>query len=127
MRYIITQGQLHQVVYKYLDSTFKNSKIKKIQNDYDSKAYRLELKSSDNEKFTYYFYGAGRYNDYDDTEHTEVATLHISPDIIDILRRMIKIRETKVIDIVSDWFSEKYQVNVDNIGIYPERNTPPTY
>ena len=45
MRYIITQGQLHQVVYKYLDDIFGNSDSEKIQNPLNPNAYRIELKT----------------------------------------------------------------------------------
>jgi hypothetical protein len=46
---------------------------------------------------------------------------------VDELRQLIKIRETKVVDIIADWFSEKFNLDVDNISIYPERKTPAVY
>ena len=53
--------------------------------------------------------------------------MHIHPDIVDTIRKLVGIRETKVVDIVTDWFSEKFEVDVDEISIYPERKTPAVY
>jgi len=126
MRYIITQGQLHQIVYKYLDNIFGNSDSEKIQNPHNPDAYRIELKAPEkSETISYFYYGPGEYDD--DTKHYGIGTLHIHPYIVDDLRRLIKTRETKVMDIVADWFSEKYQVDIDEISIYPERKTPAVY
>ena len=126
MRYIITQSQLHSVVYKFLNKMFEGSQIFKNQNPYNEKAYRLTLHTSDgNEKIEYFYFGEGEYDD--DTKHFGIGTLHIHPDIVDTIRKMVGIRETKVIDIVTDWFSEKFEVDIDNIGIYPDRKTPPIY
>jgi len=126
MRYIITQGQLHQIVYKYLNDIFQKLDFEKIQNPYNPDAYRIELKApKKSETISYYYYGPGEYDD--DTKHYGIGTLHIHPNIVDDLRRLIKTRETKVMDIVADWFSEKYQVDIDEVSIYPDRKTPAVY
>ena len=61
------------------------------------------------------------------TKHFGQGYLHINPNIVDELRQLIKIRETKVIDIVADWFSEKFQVDIDEALIYPKRKNTPVY
>jgi hypothetical protein len=76
---------------------------------------------------TYYYYGPGTYDDDDDTKHNGVGELSIHADLIDTLRELISIRQTKVFDLISDWFSEKYNVDVDEVSIYPERKKPPVY
>ena len=126
MRYIITQGQLHQVIYKYLDDIFGNSDSEKIQNPHNPDAYRINLKvPKKSETISYFYYGPGEYDD--DTKHYGIGSLHIHPDIVDTIRKLVGIRETKVVDIVTDWFSEKFEVDVDEISIYPERKTPAVY
>ena len=126
MRYIITQGQLHQVVYKYLDDIFQKLDFEKIQNPYNPDAYRIELKApKKSETISYFYYGPGEYDD--DTKHYGIGSLHIHPNIVDTIRKLVGIRETKVVDIVTDWFSEKFEVDVDEISIYPERKTPAVY
>ncbi len=126
MRYIITQTQLHNIVYKYLDSAFKNVEHNKQTNAHNPNAYRLILGN-----ITYFYYGPGEYDDYgyndEDTKHYGVGMLHIHPDIVDTIRRLINIRESKVVDIVADWFSEKFEVDIDEISVYPKRDKPPVY
>jgi len=120
MRYIITSSQMHQVIYQYLDNMFKNVKPNKETNPYNPSAYRLGIG-----KIEYFYYGPGEYDDGE--PHYGIGSLHINPEIVDDLRRIVKIRETKVIDIVSDWFSEKFEVDVDDASLYPERKTPVVY
>jgi len=128
MRYVITQGQLHRVVYKYLDNIFDGAEPVNIPNPYSANTYRMELRSKKNKmNVTYYYYGPGTYDDDDDTKHNGVGELSIHADLIDTLRELISIRQTKVFDLISDWFSEKYNVDVDEVSIYPERKKPPVY
>lgn len=128
MRYIITQSQLHRVVYKYLDSIFDGAEPVNIPNPYSANTYRMELRSKKNRmSIAYNYYGPGTYDDDDDTEHNGVGTLNIHSDIVDSIRNNVSIRETKVIDLISDWFSEKYNVDVDEAYIYPRREKPPVY
>jgi hypothetical protein len=128
MRYVITQGQLHRVVYKYLDNIFDGAEPVNIPNPYSTNAYRIELRSKKNKmNVTYNYYGPGTYDDDDNTKHNGVGELSIHADLIDTLRELISIRETKVFDLISDWFSEKYNVDVDEVSIYPNRKKPPVY
>ena len=119
-RYIITQTQLHGIIYKYLDNMFKNVEPIKKQNPHNEDAYRLKLP-----KIEYFYYGPGEYDDGE--PHYGIGSLHIHPDIVDTLRQTITIRENKVMDIIADWFSEKFGVDIDEISIYPNREKPPVY
>jgi hypothetical protein len=112
---------MHKVVYQYLDNMFKNVKPNKQINPHNPDAYRIDLG-----KYVSYFYFGPGEDDGGDI-HYGVGTLHIHPDIVDELRRLIKIRETNVVDIIADWFSEKFDIDVDNISIYPNRKTPAAY
>ena len=122
MRYIITGSQIHQVVYQYLNNMFKDITTDKEINPYNPNAYRIEL---GDDAITYLYFGPGEYDD--DTKHYGIGVLHIHPNIVDELRQLIKIRETKVMDMVADWFSEKYNVDIDEVSIYPNRKKPAVY
>ena len=105
---------------------FQGYNDEKKQNPSNKNAFRMTLKSSNgDEKIEYFYFGPGEYDD--DTKHFGIGNLHIHPNIVDELRQIIKIRETKVVDIIADWFSEKFDLDVDNISIYPERKTPAIY
>jgi hypothetical protein len=126
MRYVITKNQLHQIIYKYLDGMFSKSNTKKEECNYNPDAYTLNLHDNYGKNMiTYFWYGPG--TDDDDNPHYGVGMIHIHPDIVDELRKTIKIRETKVIDIISDWVSETYDVDIDEASIYPYRQKPANY
>jgi len=131
MRYIITQGQLHSIVYSFLDEKFSDSNGKKIVNPHNPVAYRIGLGEPGGETINYYYYGAGEFDDsefgMEPRRHYGVGHLHIHPDIVDTIRIMISIRETKVVDIITDWFSEKFDVDVDEVSIFPKRGKTPVY
>ena len=122
MRYIITSSQIHQVVYQYLNNMLKDVKPNNKVNSYNPDAYRIEM---GDDLITYFYYGPGEYDDGE--PHYGIGSLHIHPDIVDTLRKLIKIRESKVVDIVADWFSEKYNVDIDEVSIYPTRKNPAVY
>jgi hypothetical protein len=79
----------------------------------------------------YVFFGEVEYDDYgydsEGTKHYGVGHLHVHHNIVDDLRRLIKTRETKVMDVVADWFSEKFDVDIDEVSIYPKRKNTPVY
>lgn len=126
MRYIITQTQLHKLVYKYLDDLIVTDN--KEQNPYNKDAYRIDMYDKNNKNLiSYFWYGPGEWDDDEDTPHNGVGSIHVHPDIVDVLRQTIKIRQTKVADIVADWVSDKYNIDIDEISIYPERKKSPVY
>ena len=127
MRYIITQTQLHNIVYNFLDNMFDDNNISDRPHPYVDGGRIINLSSDDGETsidYYYFFQGSG---EQDKLPEYGVGRLHIHPNILDTLRQMIKIRETKVIDLVTDWFSEKFNVDVDDVSIYPSRTKIPFY
>jgi len=116
-RYIITQNQMHSVIYKYLDNMFDINSFTKEINPYNKDAYRIDLIDNyGNNTISYFWFGPGEYDD--DTKHYGIGNINIHPDIVDTLRQMITIRESKVMDIIADWFSEKFNEDIDEISIY---------
>jgi hypothetical protein len=126
MRYIITQTQLHSIIYKYLDGMFEDVNPKKEVNPHNPNAYKLILG-----KINYYYFGEGEFDDayfgMEARKHYGIGHLHIHPDIVETIRLMVSIRETKVMDVVADWFSEKFDVDIDEVSIYPKRKNTPVY
>jgi hypothetical protein len=126
MRYIITTTQLHRIIYKYLDDLFGGLEPKKEVNPYDPRSYKIELISDDGvETIDYWWYAPGEYDD--GQTHNGIGNLQIHPMVVDNLRGSISIRETKVMDIVADWFSEKFNVDIDETVIYPSRDKAVSY
>ena len=128
MRYIITQSQLHTLVYSYLDEMFSNEDFERKINEYDKSGntWRIHMKDDNgHEKIVYFWFGPGE--DDDGNTHYGVGSIHIHPDIVDTLRQIFNIRESRVIDVIADWFSEKFEVDIDEISVYPDRKNPAVY
>ena len=126
MRYIITSSQFHTLIYKYLDNIFSNKDFRTEPNPYLKDAYRVDMfDHQGKELISYFWFGPGV--DDDDNPHNGVGSLHINPNILDSLRTMFNVRETKIKDIIADWVSEKFNTDVDEIEIHPSRNKTPNY
>jgi hypothetical protein len=127
-RYIITDTQLHSVVYQYMDKIIDKERTKK-QNPWDNEGYILKMYDKNAKNLLAYFWYApgGAYDDDDDTVHNGVGSLQVHPSVVDFIRTMFKVRESKALDLVSDWVSTKIDTEVDEVTIYPERRNPPVY
>jgi hypothetical protein len=107
---------------------FSNKDFRKELNPYvqDGNTWRVDLYDKNKKNsISYFWYGPGA--DDDGNEHNGVGSLHINPNILDTLRTTLGIRESKILDIVADWVSEKLNVDIDDISIYPHRNRTPNY
>jgi len=131
MRYIITTTQDHSIVYKFLDTLFKKRGERKTQNPLNPDAYKIELNASGDLTLNYYYFGPGEYDDFcrgnESTKHLGVGRLQVHPYLVDSLRGILNMRETKVLDMIADWFSENHQVDIDEISIFPARKKPTVY
>lgn len=108
-RYIITQTQLHNLIYKILDEDFV-----KIEREQDP--YRLEFFDRKNKnKLTYIWFEPGE--DDDGNPHNGVGSLHIHKELSEFFRKVLSMRISKVMDIIADWVSEKYDVDIDEVSI----------
>jgi hypothetical protein len=117
-RYIITQTQSHNLIYKILDEEFTTTE--KEENPYNPNAYVLNIFNKQNKDLLVYFwYGPGE--DDDGNPHNGVGSLHIDYTLIDFFRKYLNLRETKTMDIVADWVSEKYDVDIDEVAIHPTK------
>jgi len=126
MRYIITSSQLHMLIYKYLDSIFSKKDFRIEPNPYVKDSRRIDMfDDNGNERMSYFWFGPG--TDDDDNPHNGIGSLHINPTILDSLRTMFSIRESKIKDIIADWVSERFNTDVDEIDIHPSRNKTPNY
>lgn len=128
MRYIITSSQLHNLIYKHLDLTFSKGDFRKEINPYvkDGKTWNVEMFDDQGENLiSYYWYGPGE--DDDGNIHNGVGVLQLDPKIVDPLRMMFKVRQNRIMDIIADWVSQKLDSDVDEIELYPNRNSTPNY
>lgn len=121
MRYTITQGQFHSLIYSYLNEMYSKKNFKKEINPYveDGNTWHVKLLTDNNKYFLHYFYFGPGFDD-DGSPHNGVGELQVHHEIVTMFRQIFSIRTSKVLDIVGDWVSDVLNVDVDNISIYPK-------
>lgn len=116
MRYIITPSQLHRIIYKYLDDMHSEKKVKREVNPYveSGKTYSLNILTDGGKVYLkYYYYEPGEYDD--GSEHNGIGNLYISYKLLEPLRKLLSSRDTKIMDIIADWVSENFNIDIDEI------------
>ena len=128
MRYIITPSQFHNLIYKFLEDMFSNKDFRKEINPYvkDGNTWRVDMFNDSGKRLlTYFWFGPGE--DDDGNPHNGVGNLHVNPEIVDTLRNIFSVRESKILDIIADWVSETLNADIDEVSISPHRNGTPNY
>lgn len=119
MRYIISPSQFHKLVYKYLDDIHSKGIVKKEINPYvkSGGTWRLDIFTDEGKSLLqYYWFEPG--TDDDDVPHNGVGHLSVSKSLISTLNSHLSVRKTKILDIIGDWVSEKFNVDIDDVNEY---------
>jgi hypothetical protein len=122
MRYVITKDQFHNIVYTILDEMLDGGKVEKEINPYvkSGKTYRLNMFDVNGKEFmNYFFYEPGE--DDDGNPHNGHGSIHVNWVVDDKIRKLLSLRQTKVLDIIADWVTDKFGVDVDEVDVYPKR------
>ena len=120
MRYVITKDQFHSIVYNILDDLSEGGKVEKVDNPYWKESYRVNLYDKNGENFITFFYAQPGEDD-DGNIHDGHGSIHLHWKVNDTIKKLLSVRQTKVLDYVADWVSEKLNVDVDEVDIYPNK------
>jgi hypothetical protein len=117
MKYIITETQFDKLLDLYLKKYIgKNSEVEREDNEYAKGNYSLYINSKGNRLMTYIFNPEGEsWDDPSDTIYPENGSLYVKSFLVNDLVNFFNIRKSKVLDLLGDWFTKKYKVNVDDI------------
>lgn len=128
MRYVITPTQAHNLIYKYLDRVFSKKDFRKEINPYvkSGDTYTIEMHNDKGDLIlNYYWFEPGEYDD--GSPHNGIGDLTIHSDLVDTLRSSFTMRESKILDIIADWVSEKLETDIDTVSVYPKSEKPTVY
>jgi hypothetical protein len=122
MRYVITKDQFHKIVYNILDEMLDDGEVEKRINPYaeSGKTYRLDMYDKDGKEFMNYFYFEPGEDD-DGNQHDGHGSVHVNWELNDKIRKLLSLRQTKVLDVIADWVTDKFDVDVDEVSIYPTK------
>lgn len=94
--------------------------VRKEENPYSNGAYRIHMYNEDDKEImTYFYYPPGE--DDDGNPHDGHGSLQVNWIVDDKIKKILSIRQSKVLDIIADWLSDKFNVDVDEVVIYPTK------
>jgi len=120
MRYVITKDQFHKIVYNILDEMLEGGGVKREENPYSNGAYRIHMYNSDDEEIIVYFYFPPGEDD-DGNPHNGIGSIHVNWAIDEKITKIFSLRQSKVLDIIADWVTDKFGVDVDEVDVYPKK------
>jgi len=120
MRYVITKDQFHKIVYNILDEMMEGGGVKREENPYSNGAYRINMYNSDDEVIIVYFYFPPGEDD-DGNPHNGIGSIHVNWAIDEKITKIFSLRQSKVLDIIADWVTDKFGVDVDEVDVYPKK------
>lgn len=118
MRYIILPTQFHNLIYKYLDDIHSKNDVEKEVNPYveSGLTYKLIINTDSGDSLlTYNWYEPGE--DDDGNPHNGVGSLYVDRSLVDKLTSHLSVRNSRVVDIIADWVSERFDVDIDEVLI----------
>jgi hypothetical protein len=119
MKYVITATQFDKVLNLYLMKYLgKDFTTRREENPYVEGGYSLEvIKKNGDKVFQYNFFPAGEsWDDPSDKIYPANGNLYIKKPLVEDLIDFLNVRETKVLDLVADWFTQKFDVDVDYVS-----------
>ena len=123
MKYIITTTQFHTIIYNHFDREL-SGEVKKEINPYDEsgRTYSLELHNEEGKNLLSFYYfpktdnTIGGERDIQDSS----GSLHVHYRLYDELKGFLPLRKSGILNIIADWFTDKYNLDVDEVSIYPK-------
>ena len=119
MKYIITPTQFDKILDLFLTKKIgKNPEISKYDNPYTEGSYQLKIVDKKTKQlfFNFIFTEAGEsWDDPTDKIYPANSSLYVQKDLVEELIDFLNVRETKALDLIADWFTFKYNVDVDKV------------
>lgn len=119
MKYVITETQFDKLLDLYISKYLgRKPKIEREANFYNDEGFSIYIKDVNDEKlFRYNFFPAGEsWDDPSDKIYPANGNLYIRKELVEDLIGFLNVRETKVLDLIADWFTKKYDVDVDDVS-----------
>ena len=120
MKYIITTTQFDRILDLYLKRYLgETPNVVREENPYREGSYSLKISRNKNSGnvFNFIFTAPGEsWDDPSDIILPENSVLYVRNKLVDDLIKLLNVRETKVLDLIADWFTKKYNVDVDYVS-----------
>jgi len=115
-RYIISQSQLFDLVENFMAEQMVGGEVRKRDTD-DYGNTRWDLYSKSGKWLMFYIhYGPKHMNGK--VVEGESGYLSLQHSLVTLFMRNLRFRESKVLDLLADWFTKTFDVDIDSVDIY---------
>ena len=115
-RYIISQSQLFDLVENFMSEQMAGGEVRKRDtDDYGNTRWDLYSKSG---KFLMYYIHYGEKHMNGKVVENESGYLSLQHSLVSLFMRNLRSRQSKALDLLADWFTKTFEVDIDSVDIY---------
>jgi hypothetical protein len=115
-RYIISQSQLFDLVENFMSEQMAGGEVRKRDtDDYGNTRWDLYSKSG---KFLMYYIHYGEKHMNGKVVENESGYLSLQHSLVSLFMRNLRFRQSKALDLLADWFTKTFEVDIDSVDIY---------
>ena len=115
-RYIISQSQLFDLVENFMSEQMAGGEvIKRDTDDYGNTRWDLYSKSG---KFLMHYIHYGEKHMDGKVVENESGYLSLQHSLVSLFMRNLRFRQSKALDLLADWFTKTFEVDIDSVDIY---------
>jgi len=115
-RYIISQSQLFDLVENFMSEQMAGGEVRKRDtDDYGNTRWDLYSKSG---KFLMYYIHYGPKHMNGKVVENESGYLSLQHSLVSLFMRNLRFRQSKVLDLLADWFTKTFDVDIDSVDIH---------
>ena len=115
-RYVISQSQLFDLVENFMAEQMVGGEVRKSDTDnYGNTKWDLYNK---NGKWLMYYIHYGEKHMNGKVVEGESGYLSLQHSLVTLFMRNLRFRESKVLDLLADWFTKTFDVDIDSVDIY---------
>jgi len=119
-RYIISQSQLFDLVENFMSEQMAGGQVRKRDtDDYGNTRWDLYSKSG---MFLMYYIHYGPKHMNGKVVEDESGYLSLDKRLVSLFMRNLRFRESKVLDLLADWFTKTFEADIDSVDIYKRYN-----
>ena len=119
-RYVISQSQLFDLVENFMSDRMVGGEVKKHDTD-EYRNTKWELFDKDGKWLMHYIHYSQKHMNGKVVED-ESSYLALDKSLVSLFMRNLRFRESKVLDLMADWFSKTFDVDVDKVDIFMRYN-----
>ena len=117
MKYVISESQLFELVENFMSERMKGGKVNKGETTQFGTT-RWDLYDKDGKWIMYYYHTGQQHHADGSKAEDEWTSVSIDERLVTLFGRNLRFRESKVMDLMADWFTKTFGLDVDDVSVY---------